>query len=109
MGLNLQAIRGSERFSYLAIEARQRGEDGDVIVVEPHFHFVIHGGPMRSYFIGLPQTGYFGQHKFFQSGHILLRHWDAIQCGQKFANAPPLEHHRTPRHFRRMRGEDGNN
>jgi hypothetical protein len=77
--LDLQAIGGAQRLGNLAVQAGQRLEDGDVVVVEPHLDLVVNGGPARAHLVGLPQAGDLGQHQLFQAGQVLLGDGDAIQ------------------------------
>ncbi len=52
---------------------------------------------MRTHLIGLPQASDLGQHHLFEAGNVLLRHRDAIEGGQEFADAAALEHHGAAR------------
>ena len=52
-----RACRASADF---AIEAGQRVEDGDVVVVEAHLDLVVDGGAARADFVGLPEAGDLG-------------------------------------------------
>ena len=104
--LDLQAVRGAQGLGDFAVEAGQRGEDGDVVVVEPHLDFVVDGGPARADFVGLPQAGDLGQHQLFQAREVLLGDGNAVERGQEFADAAALEHHGAARNLSGMRGKN---
>src|SRR6185312_5026246 len=65
MRLNVNIVCGAQRVGDFAIEYGQRFENRDIVVVEPHLDFVVNRGPARADFVGLPERGDFGQHKFF--------------------------------------------
>ncbi len=44
---------------------------------------------------------------FFEAGEVLLGDGNAIECGEKFADAAALEHDGTARHFGGVGGKDG--
>jgi hypothetical protein len=50
-----------------------------------------------------------GANGLFQPRHLLLGHGNLVESREKLADPPPLEHHRPPRHLRRMRGKDRHN
>ena len=56
VGFDFQAISESQRLGDFAVEARERLEDGDVVVVEAHLDFVVDGGAAGADFVGLPQS-----------------------------------------------------
>ncbi len=104
--LDVEIVGGAQRLGDFAIEAGQRLEDGDVVVVEAHLDFVVDGGPARADFVGLPEAGDLGQDQLFEAREILLGDGNAIERGKKFADAAALEHDGATRHFSGVRGKD---
>ncbi len=106
---DVEIVCGLERFRDFAVEHRQRGEDGDVVIVEAHLHFVVNGGTAGADFVGLPQAGDFSQQQIFDARQFLLGERDAVELGEKFADAAALEHDGAARSLSGVRGEDGYN
>ncbi len=72
--LDFEAVDRAQSFGDFLVERGQRGEDGDVVVVEAHLDLVVDGGPVRADFIGLPEAGNLGADRIFEARQLLRRH-----------------------------------
>ena len=104
---DLQAVLVAEGAGDFFEELRQSFEDGDVVIIEAEFNFVLNRGAMTANFIGLPKRGDFGEDVFFASGQFFILQRDLIQAFEGFAEATPLEEDGAAGDFRGMGGEDG--
>ena len=68
-------------------QLRQGFEDGDVVIIEAKFNFVLDGGAMAANFVGLPERGDFREDVFFASGQFFILQRNLIQAFEGLAEA----------------------
>jgi hypothetical protein len=105
--LDVKTVGGVKGLGDLTVEAGESFKDGDVVVVEAHFDFVVDGGPAGADFVGLPEAGDLGEHEFLKAGEILRGHGNAVERGEEVADAAALEHDGAARDFSGVGGEYG--
>src|SRR5262249_31659500 len=94
--INVQPILTGKRRRNFLIQLRQGGEDGDVIVIQPHLDLIVHRRPSASNFIRFPYRCYFSNKLLLQARYLFVRNRNPVEFFKEFAYAPPLEENRAP-------------
>ena len=84
--LDFDAIFVAQRAGNFFEQLRQRFKDGNVVIIETEFDFILYGGPMAANFIGLPQSRDLRQNVLFAAGEFLILQGNLIQAFESFAD-----------------------
>ena len=99
------AVLAPERVGELAVQGRERREDGNFVIVEAHFGFIGDGRLSAADLVRLPQRGDLRGELRLQPRELLVGQRNAVERLEQLAHAPPLGQDGPPRDLGRVRRE----